>query len=139
MTNDYSTGGYIDAWCTKCKLELGHTIIAMVHGVPKRVECNTCKGKHNYRTAPSVIRQARPKTTVRKRRTPEDNYNEHITRVTGGDLSQARKYLISGNYSKDDVIDHPKFGVGIVLTVIQSNKMEALFKDGSKLLVQNQQ
>ena len=53
MTDNYSTGGYVDAWCTKCKMELGHTIIAMVDNMPKRVQCNTCGGKHNFRTGPS--------------------------------------------------------------------------------------
>jgi hypothetical protein len=38
----------------------------------------------------------------------------------------------------DQVIDHLKFGIGIVLSVIQINKIEILFKDGPKLLIQNQ-
>src|SRR2546422_867426 len=42
-------GADIDAWCTRCKMNLGHTILAMVSGRPVRVRCNTCQGEHNYR------------------------------------------------------------------------------------------
>lgn len=43
------TGGEIDSWCTKCKLDLTHRIIAMVGDVVKKVECKTCGSHHLYR------------------------------------------------------------------------------------------
>ena len=51
-----TAGGEIDAWCTKCRMDLGHRIVALVHGVPKRVVCLTCGSQHNYR-APRVAKQ----------------------------------------------------------------------------------
>ena len=138
MTNNYSTGGYIEAWCTKCKMELGHTIIAMVDNLPKKVKCNTCDGKHNYRTKPSERSRTKPKITTRKRKSKEATYEEYISRLTGGDLSGAKKYNISGCFEKDEIIDHSKFGIGVVLSIIKINKMEILFKDGPRLLIQNQ-
>lgn len=139
MTNNYTTGGYIEALCTKCKLELGHTIIAMVDNVPQRVKCNTCNGEHNYRTKPSVKNRTRSTATVRKTKSREASYDEQISRVAGGDLSNARKYSMKDNFNKDEIIDHPAFGIGIVLSVIQSNKMEILFKDGPRMLIQNRE
>jgi hypothetical protein len=139
MTDNYSAGGYIEAWCTKCKLELGHTIIAMVENVPKRVQCNTCNGKHNYRSKPAEKRRAASKTSTRKIRSKEAVYEEYLSRLTGGDLSNARKYSFKGNFEKDEVVDHSRFGIGIVLTVIHINKIEMLFKDGPTLLVQNKE
>jgi hypothetical protein len=139
MNNNYTTGGYIESWCTKCELELGHTIIAMVDNSPKRVKCNTCGGEHNYRAKPSEKSRTRPKSPSRKVRAQEINYNEHISRLTGGDLSNAKTYSINGNFEKDDVIDHSQFGIGIVLSVIHINKIEILFKDASKLLIQNRE
>ena len=44
-----TAGSEIDAWCTSCRMDLGHRIVAMVEGRPKRVECLTCGGQHNYR------------------------------------------------------------------------------------------
>ncbi|MFV1950371.1 MAG: hypothetical protein ACC630_00205 [Nitrospinota bacterium] len=138
MINNYSAGGYLEAWCTKCRLELGHTIIAMVDNFPKRVKCNTCNGQHNFRAKPSEKNQTKLKNSTQKTKSQKNNYDEYISRLTGYDLSNAKKYSMKGNFEKDEIIDHPNFGVGIVLSVIQINKIEVLFKDGPKLIIQNQ-
>ena len=44
-----TAGSEIDAWCTKCRMDLLHRIVAMVRGRPKRVICMTCNSEHNYR------------------------------------------------------------------------------------------
>ncbi len=139
MTEKYTVGGYVESWCTKCKLELGHTIVAIVENAPKRVKCNTCNGLHNFRTKLAVTSRAKSTKTGRKKKSPEEDYNELLATITGGDLSSARKYSINGNYTKDDIVDHSRFGIGIVVSVINPHKMDILFKDGSKLLVQNQE
>ncbi len=136
--NNYSAGDSIDAWCTKCKLELSHTIIAMMNNVPKRVQCNTCNGHHNYRAKPSGKSPPQSNTSTRKTRSPEAEYNEYMSRFLGVDPSHATQYNIRGNFREDELIDHPTFGIGIVLSIIQINKIEILFKAGHKLLVQNQ-
>ncbi|MBI5057306.1 MAG: hypothetical protein HZB61_11900 [Nitrospirae bacterium] len=135
---NYSAGGYIEAWCTKCKLELGHTIIVMVENVPDRVKCNTCNGEHNFRVKPSEKLLTKLKSPVRKIRVLEANYNDLLTRLTGGDLSSARQYSMKENFKKDEVVSHPSFGIGIISSVIHDNKMEILFKDGPRLLIRNQ-
>jgi hypothetical protein len=139
MNSNYTTGGYIESWCTKCELELGHTIIAMVNNLPKRVKCNTCSGDHNYRSNPSEKSRIKSKSPSRKAKAQVINYNEHLSRLTGGNFSNTRKYSINGNFKKDEVIDHSQFGIGIVLSIIQFTKMEILFKDGPKLLIQNRE
>ena len=138
MTNEHSAGENIDAWCTKCKSELVHRIFAMVDDIPKKVICNTCKGKHNYRTKPPEKKAPKSNKTARKTKHQETDYNEYVSRLTGLDPSDANKYSMKGSFKKDEIIDHPKFGLGIVLSVIQAHKIEILFKEGSKLLVQNQ-
>ena len=137
MINNYSAGGDIEAWCTKCKLELGHTIIAMVDDSPKRVKCNTCNGQHNYRAKPSEKTRTKSKNSPRKTKSQKTNYNEYISRLADRDFSDAKQYSIKGNFEEDEIIDHSKFGIGIVLSVIQINKIKILFEDGPKLLIQN--
>jgi hypothetical protein len=138
MTNSYSVGGDIDAWCTKCKLELGHTILAIVDKLPKRVICNTCNAHHNFRAKPSSESQTKSKSSARKTRSKEASYIEYISRLRGRDPVNSRKYNRKGNFEKDEIIDHLSFGIGIVLSVIQFNKIKILFKDGPRLLIQNQ-
>ena len=42
-------GVEVDAYCTRCKMDLTHKIIAVVGNKPVKVECRTCYGTHNYR------------------------------------------------------------------------------------------
>ncbi len=49
MTKSARVGGDVDAYCTKCRMDLSHRVIAMVREDVKRVECLTCHGQHNYR------------------------------------------------------------------------------------------
>jgi hypothetical protein len=137
MTNDHSVGGYIDAWCTKCKLELGHTIVAIVDDFPKKVKCNTCQGQHNYKTKPAERSRTKAAGTARKRKAKESTYEKYLALLKEADVANVKKYGMKDNFEKDQVIDHTKFGTGIVTAVINPNKIEILFKDGTKLLGQN--
>ena len=48
----HKVGGEVDAFCTRCKMTLAHTILAMVGTKIARVKCNTCGGDHAYRGEP---------------------------------------------------------------------------------------
>src|ERR1041384_514178 len=52
----------VDSWCTKCRMDLLHRIIAVHDGKIIRVECRTCGGHHNYRRPKSGA--AEPKLTA---------------------------------------------------------------------------
>lgn len=137
MTNSYSAGGNVDAWCSKCKMELAHTIVAIVDELPKKVKCNTCGGQHNYRLKPGSksngkVREKNKK--IKDRIAYLENYESHLA---GFDLSQATKYEMESSFTQDEVIDHPFWGAGIVVSVVNSKKIEILFKEGPKMLVQN--
>jgi len=137
MTSDYSAGGYIEAWCTRCRLELGHTIVAMVAGAPRRVQCNTCNTQHNFRTKPPEKKRTKPDSLPRKRSSRRKDYGEYLSRLSNLDATSARQYTTEAGFEKDEIVDHPRFGRGIVASVIQRNKVEIVFRDGPRLLVQN--
>ncbi len=138
MINNYTVSGEIEAWCTKCKLELAHTIVAIVDNLPKKVKCNTCNGQHNFRARQPDKSSTKSIKTPRKMKAKEATYEEYISRLSGDDVSKSKKYSIQGSFKKDEIVDHSKFGIGVVLSVIKLNKIEILFKDGPKLLIQNQ-
>lgn len=48
-TKKPKAGGEVDAYCTRCKLDLAHRVIAMVGETVKKVECKTCGSHHLYR------------------------------------------------------------------------------------------
>jgi hypothetical protein len=122
-------GGDIDAFCTRCKMELGHTVLAMVGTKPARVRCNTCQGEHNYRgsSAPTPRR-----ATAATREKPQVTSWEAL--LANKDLSRARTYSAKEKFAEDEVLNHPIFGIGLVQEV-RGDKIQVAFKADVKTLV----
>jgi len=140
-----TAGDTVDARCTKCRMITNHTIIAMVRAEIARVQCNTCGGSHKYHppkaTSTSSSKAAAPRSAAkapaasRKARAEENaDFQTWTARCRRDDGVQSRPYDIDGAFKADEVIAHPSFGLGIVMTVIPPNKMEVLFEGGRKLL-----
>jgi len=71
-------GRDIGAYCTRCKRDLTHTILAMGdEGLPERVRCNTCGSEHRYireRSAPRLPQRHEPTRTHAPSRPTENAY-----------------------------------------------------------------
>src|SRR4051812_44953052 len=128
MATATKVGGDIDAYCTRCKMELGHTVLAMVGSRPVRVRCNTCQGEHNYRgkSAPA------PRKASAAREKPQVTSWEAL--LAQKDLSRARKYSARERFEADEVLSHPVFGIGLVQEV-RGDKIQVAFKADVKTLV----
>lgn len=136
----YSVGGDVDAQCTKCKMELAHVIVAMVDGRPKRVQCKTCGSTHNYKSASdaraTAKRAARGSTGTRSTAAKANDYD---TLMQNKDVSRAARYRVSEAFEEGMVLDHKKFGLGLVLKNVGEDKIEVIFRDGVKTLVHARQ
>jgi len=137
----HKVGGEVDALCTRCKMTLAHTILAMVGPKIARVRCNTCGGDHAYRPAPGST--DRPKSSTRsstpRASTPRAEKAEKVVisfeeQLAGKDIANAPKYSPKDTYKVDQVIQHPTFGLGLV-TVVRGDKVEVAFKSETKTLV----
>jgi hypothetical protein len=152
-------GSEIDAWCTRCKLVLGHRIVAMIGKKPVRVECQTCDSVHNYKAAApnsggvtpvvrnrdgtiSPVRIANaptPRSTAKSASTRTGaRTSEWETRISGQPVTAFSRYSMSKKYTQGELIHHPKFGDGFVATVLDSGKVSIVFKDGAKTLAHGQ-
>jgi hypothetical protein len=138
MNKTYSEGRDIEAWCPLCNIKSVHTIITIFKNLPKRIKCNTCDEHHNLSDKSSGENRSKTKSLTRKSRSKEATYQEYLSRLTGGDPANYIKYNIKGNFNKDEIINHLSFGIGIVLSGVQIDKIRILFKDGPRLLTQNQ-
>jgi hypothetical protein len=129
-------GGDIDAWCTRCKMLLGHTVLAMVGNKPARVRCNTCQGEHAYKAgppgtgAPATGKGSWQPRSVREK--PQVTTWE--ARLAQKDVASARRYTPKETFIKEQVLQHPTFGIGIVEDV-RGDKIEVAFKADVKTLV----
>ncbi len=148
-----SVGDNIDAYCLKCKLLLTHVVLFKVDGMVHRVKCKTCGAEHKYRHAPDAVENRQ-----KSRRAPSTKagFPKRTTTDLKKDLpdhqaalqwdlkmrnrppdAPVRAYAISESYQANDIIAHPKFGVGFVGKILSDKSMSVLFCDGFKLLAMN--
>src|SRR4051812_21248124 len=142
------TGGEIDAYCTKCKLDLTHRIIAMVGDAVKKVECKTCNSHHLYRR-PKTERDAahaRMAKRAEDRKTATSSKGGSIPKsqrdqaaawehaIAGQPSSAFKPYRITLTFGPGELVHHTKFGDGVVARVIDRGKVEILFKDGPRTM-----
>lgn len=132
----FKVGSNIDAWCTKCKLVLAHTIEAVAGAVIKRVQCNTCRGKHMFKaempgTKKKVLAPSKSASAPKAKSKASD-----YSRLMGNkDTSKAFGYSITRQFNKGDMINHVKFGFGVVVEQKDTTKIEVLFESGPKILI----
>jgi hypothetical protein len=155
VSRKLTAGGEVVSYCTKCRMDLNHRIIALVEGVPVKVECESCGSHHKYRrpmedrTADKRVRAtpaaSRPKTpSIRSAagrvaaEAAEEANRERAWqgRIAGKMADEFVKYSPKGSFEADSLVHHFKFGDGYVVRVIDANKIEVMFQDGPKVLAQ---
>ena len=131
-------GADIDAWCTRCRMVLSHTIIAMKAGEPVKVECNTCSSSHKYRDAPPGTTRVRKvqKSSGTWAPTPSKRPDKAwLEAKAGKDLSKPVAYHPKTTFETGSVIIHGKFGIGIVMGAKEGSKIIVTFEDDTRVLV----
>ena len=130
-----AAGDHIAAKCTKCKETTNHTVVALVDGKVARVECNTCGGIHNYRSATAAKKTP---TKSRAAATKAAKINkievEWENLLDNADAATATSYSMKMVATPGLLIQHPNFGLGRVISTTKPNKMEVFFQDGVKIL-----
>ncbi len=147
-TRTIGPGDDVEAWCTRCQMDLNHRIIAVVGGTPKRVICLTCNSHHNYhppKSGPAEIRKTRVVTTPRalkaalkSQETPSRSSGEWRTFMKDYDESSPVKpYSVFSDFSISEFVEHPVFGLGKVIDISGAQKITVAFKEGRKTLICN--
>jgi hypothetical protein len=126
-------GGEIEAYCPTCKTTKWQIVVALVGGKPAKLECIGCHRQHGIRSTRMTKREpaARPRSVAVAPAPPTVDLDSRIA----GRESSARPYSPQTTFAVDEVIRHPTFGVGLVLTLPASTKMEVQFRGGRKVLV----
>ena len=131
MTDRISTGGDIDAYCTKCRLSLEHVILAIVAGTVVKVKCKTCGSVHKFRGTPS----ARPKAARKESTGSKPFVSTQAQWEAAVDAAQGPElpYDMERSFREGDLIVHSFFGKGVVLKTY-FRKCSVLFRDKERLL-----
>ncbi len=139
--SEFSIGHEIEAFCGKCKDDTIHVITALIDEKIEKLMCKTCNAYHRYRKPKGQAEltfeaaEAKNKTVkTTQRRTRRDKW----TRLLDDSASdKAIDYKMDINYEIATAINHKTFGLGVVKNIIDSRKIEVLFHDGERILVQN--
>ncbi len=129
MLEKMTAGDNIASYCTKCKLVLDHSIIAMDGETIAKVKCRTCGSAHKYRSAADIKtpRASRKKEVAVK--TAEALWESCLNEAKG----KERMYDMTGKYRIGDIVVHTTFGKGVVRKLYY-NKCDVLFKDKERLM-----
>lgn len=144
--SELGVGKEVLSFCNPCKATLAHMILSMktVNEIGK-VQCKTCKAIHTYKD-PSKI-SAKKNTTKgasakaakisigpkRKSASISDMWLEAVNNST----KKSQAYSIKSQYHVGDILDHPKFGPGVIDRLIDSDKIEVIFRHEIKTLIHN--
>lgn len=137
-TEEFKLGGDILSYCGKCKMPMGHIINSLTKkGGVDKCECTTCKALHKYRDPEKVAAKAagttKRKGTKKVGPTSEELWTEAVAKAEG----PARAYQMGGEFFEGDLIEHTKFGKGVVVAIIDQKKFSVVFEGGEKVLVHN--
>jgi len=148
--NAYAVGKETDAYCTKCKRDTLHNIVALdAKGIPAQVECRSCGGGHKYRKPASAA--PAPRTATRKvagtgtkkvsakaaaaAALPAQIYKRWEELVGKRAGVTAQNYTVTSAYGQNDVVEHKQFGLGFVVEETSYNRIKVLFQDAERVLV----
>jgi len=134
---DITIGQEIDAYCGKCKTNTVHLITSIDNDSIKRVMCKMCTAYHQYKAPLETIMEPKTKKVVATKKITRRRRTKAARLLETEDFDKAIEYKMDKNYETNTPIVHKIFGNGIVQTVIDRQKIEVLFQDGPRIMVQN--
>lgn len=139
-----AVGQEIITFCSSCKLDLRHVIVAHKSGnsgAVSKVRCNTCKKIHAYRAKPdekkiaAAVARKNSGIPAREKQRVIPIEVEWREQLKSREKVPSVKYTPQQDFKVGDVVDHPSFGCGVVRALKDGNKFEVLFQRDVKLLV----
>jgi len=133
-------GAEIESLCPKCKGATVHVIEVIKSPTLMKVMCKACLNSHRYRPASTesakklVKAKKAKKAKVDPRTREERKWNRLLEQA---DKDKAVSYSMNSSFTENDIIDHTKFGVGVVVKILDHGKMSVIFQDGVRNMVQN--
>jgi hypothetical protein len=138
MAATTSVGKEVISYCTSCKMDLNHVIVAMKGDRVAKVQCFTCKKEHAFKAAkgatePKKKRGKAAKEAEEAQGNPIELEWEKL--MTTHKDAPTKTYNTKGNFALGDKLNHASFGAGIVGKLIYPNKIEVIFRTDVKVLI----
>jgi hypothetical protein len=131
-------GNEVEAMCRTCKGPAIHVIESIKNDKIDKVLCKGCNKSHKYKPVVEEGDEKPAKKTTKRAaptKTKEERKWSRLLNKVGQD--NPIDYTMSEIYNEKDVLNHGKFGIGVVHEVIDHTKISVVFKEGTKVLIQN--
>ncbi len=130
----------IVAYCTSCKLDLAHVIVALDGEKVKKVLCKTCDKEHVYKApkkgkAPPKKKKTKAKAKAKPKKITISPLEEWETAMGQAKDAPISVYEQDGSFKEGEKLDHSSFGKGLITKLIHPNKMEVIFEAGTKFMI----
>lgn len=141
MSQSLSVANESIAYCTSCKMDLNHVIVAMKGDRIAKVQCLTCKKEHVYRAPKGATEpqqkatRSSDKATAAAGETSSSIEAEWMKLMATHRDVPMKPYNAKTQFGLGDKLNHPMFGEGIVGKLIYPNKLEVIFRDDIKILI----
>jgi len=108
----YTVGENVEKFCTVCNEQLAHIVKSITKaGSVSRVNCSKCGLLGTFKAIPNISKI------------------QGLANKTGEPYSQSRTYRAG------QIMSHPSFGTGEVMTVFDTRMIDVLFTDRVRRLV----
>lgn len=125
----------IEEWCPMCKDIKPH---AVLHDGAHHIVCAECNHEHaREKNVPASVPVVYGILTDEEKASAELRAKAWERLTSEVPQSDVKPYSIHSDYSEGDVINHVKFGRGVVIEKLEKSKVEILFSDDLKRLVCN--
>ena len=114
--------------CKKCNAERYHVVLAHKTPTSAKVECEVCKKKSTY----SIAKKAAKKPAKKRAVVGGAKWTDLVEKAKGTPVP----YTMKGKFGLDTAIQHPKFGLGVII-VSAPGQIEVVFEEGTKNLIHN--
>jgi hypothetical protein len=133
-------GEIIESHCRRCNDRTGHAIVSFIDGAVAKVQCRACGSVHKHRAEKASTGGASSRSSKSKSKSrPKDHQQPAIDprwqeQIETRDTHQAKPYSMDCQCVKNELLEHPRFGTGVVQELVAPNKVRVLFQEGEKLL-----
>jgi hypothetical protein len=120
--------------CKKCATERYQVVLAHTNSKSAKLECEVCHTKNTLKlvspTAASATGKKKTKTTTR------NSHKGRWEQLTQNKDQAPTPYNMKQTFEVENLIQHPKFGLGVV-TALTSSSIQVVFEDQERSLVHN--
>ena len=141
----YVEGSVVDGFCPKCESITEHTIVKATKKSIREVRCEACTFVHKYQKTAKKKTKAKAKTKKkrksRKKAQEVDEKAQALAEWEAACLEHAavepQDYNMKIEWEPGKVLLHASFGKGVVTKRLSEKKIEVIFQDSRRRLVQN--